>query len=73
MKAVIQAMKAHPNHEGVNQYGCDALSYIARANGGLQRAVNAAGGNAVAQAAITNHPNVAAVVASAKELMSLLK
>ena len=73
MKAVIQAMKAHPNHEVVNEYGCDALLHIARANGALQRAVNAAGGDAVAEAAITNHPNVAAVVASAKKLMSLLK
>ena len=66
-------MKAHPNHEGVNKYGCEALLDIARANGELQRAVKVAGGNAVAQAVITNHPNVAAVVASAKKLLSLLK
>ena len=73
MKAVIQAMQAHPDHEGVNEYGCDALYYIARENGALQQAVKAAGGNTVAQAAITNHPNMTAVVKSAKNLISLLK
>ena len=57
----------------VSEYGCAVLLAIARADGAQLRAVKAAGGIVVAQLAIAKHPNIAKVIASAQDLLFLLK
>ena len=70
---IIKAMRRHCGDIGLTCLGCKALFHLAGFNASSLQAVKAAGGIAVAKAAVKNHPAAKDVQKESKILLDVLQ